>query len=33
LEQDKREREFSSNYETGNKYGGRTKKVVRINIE
>jgi len=25
---DRRERAFSSNYETGNKSGGRTKKVV-----
>lgn len=33
LEQDRRERGFSSNYESRNKCGGRTKKVVRINIE
>lgn len=33
LEQDRRERGFSSNYESGNKSEGRTKKVVRINIE
>ncbi|CAJ2655628.1 unnamed protein product [Trifolium pratense] len=33
LEQDKRARGFTSNYETGNNSRGRSKKVVRINIE
>jgi len=33
LEPSRREREFPSNYEAGNNSGGRTKKIVRINIE